>query len=87
MSVHCHSFQSWQTMRADVKVATMFVKHNIALAVVDELTPLFRDIFSDSEIAKSFSSRQMKTACIINGEIPDTMHANWAILDCYGWVQ
>ena len=56
-------------MHAEVKVATMLVQHNIPLAVADELTPLFRDIFSDSEIAKSFSSRRMKTACIINGAI------------------
>ena len=56
-------------MRAEVKVATMLVQHNIPLAVADELTPLFQDIFSDSEIAKSFSSRRMKTACIINGAI------------------
>jgi hypothetical protein len=47
----------------------MLVKHNVPLAVADELTPLFRDIFSDSEIAKSYSSRCMKTACIINGAI------------------
>ena len=56
-------------MRAEVKVATMLVKHNIPLAVSDELTPLFRDIFPDSEIAKAFSSRRTKTACIINGAI------------------
>ena len=47
----------------------MLVQHNIPLALADELTPLFRDIFSDSEIAKNFSSRRMKTACIINGAI------------------
>ena len=47
----------------------MLVQHNIPLALADELTPLFRDIFSDSEIAKNFSSRRMKTARIINGAI------------------
>ena len=30
---------------------------------------LFRDIFSDSEIAKHYSSRRTKTACMINGAI------------------
>ena len=46
-------------MRAEVKMA-MFAKHNIPLAVADELTPMVRDIFSDSEIAKSYSSRTPK---------------------------
>ena len=56
-------------MRAEVKVATMLVQHNIPLALADELTPLFHDIFPDSEIAKQFSSKRTKTACIINGAI------------------
>ncbi|CAB4028807.1 Hypothetical predicted protein [Paramuricea clavata] len=58
-----------ETMRAEVKVATMLVQHNIPLAVADELTPPFQDIFSDSEIAKNYSSRRTKTACIINGAV------------------
>ena len=33
-------------MRAEVKVATMLVKNNIPLALADELTPLFRDIWN-----------------------------------------
>lgn len=33
-----------QIIRAEVKIATMFVQHNIPLALADELTPLFRDI-------------------------------------------
>lgn len=56
-------------MRAEVKVATMLVKHNIPLALSDELTPLLCDIFPDSEIAKQFSSKRTKTACLINGAI------------------
>ena len=56
-------------IRAEVKVAHMLVQHNIPLSLADELTPLFRDVFSDSEIAKKFSSRRMKTACIINGAV------------------
>lgn len=55
-------------MHTEVKVATMLVQHNIPLAS-DELTPLFHDIFPDSEIAKQFSSKRTKTACIINGAI------------------
>ncbi|XP_033115328.1 uncharacterized protein LOC117115578, partial [Anneissia japonica] len=52
-----------------MKVATMLVRNNIPLALSDELTPLFYDIFPDSEIAKRFSSRRTKTACMINGAI------------------
>ena len=47
----------------------MLVQHNIPLSLADELTPLFQDVFSDSEIVKNFSSRRMKVACIINGAI------------------
>ena len=47
----------------------MLVQHNIPLALADELTPLFHDIFPDSEIAKQFSSKRTKTACIVNGAI------------------
>ena len=63
-------------MRAEVKVATMLVQHNIPLAVADELTPLFHDIFPDSEIAKNYSSRRTKTACIINGAVAPYFQQN-----------
>ena len=56
-------------MHAEVKVATMLVYHNISLALADELTLLFQDVFSDSKIAKNYSSRRRKTACIINGAV------------------
>ena len=55
--------------RAEVKVAAMLVQNNIPLSLADELTPLFQDIFPDSEIATKFSSRRTKTACVINGAI------------------
>ena len=58
-----------KVMRAEVKVATLLVQHNILLALADELTPLFRDVFPDSQIAKNYSSKCTKTACIINGAI------------------
>ena len=47
----------------------MLVQNNLPLAVADELTPLFRDIFADSEVARKYASRQTKTACIINGTV------------------
>ena len=63
-------------MCAEVKVATMLVHHNIPLALGDELTPLFQDIFSDSKIAKNYSSRRTKTACIINGAVAPFFRQN-----------
>ena len=45
------------------------VQHNIPLLLADELTPLCHTIFPDSEIAKQYSSRKTKTACVINGAI------------------
>ena len=56
-------------IRAEVKVATMLVQNNVSLALADDLTLLFRDIFCDSEIARRYASRQTKTACIINGAV------------------
>ena len=52
---------------AEVKIATMLAQHNIPIALSDELTALFHDIFPDSDIAKQYASRQTKTACLING--------------------
>lgn len=40
--------------------------HNIPLAVMDHLSPLFRDIFPDSKIAKGFASARTKMTCILN---------------------
>ena len=58
-----------QVIRAEVKVATMLVQHNVPIALADEMTPLFQDVFSDSEIAKRYASRHVKTACLINGAL------------------
>ena len=63
-------------MRAEVKIATMLVHYNIPLALADELTSLFQDIFSDTEIAKNCSSRRTKTACIINGAVAPFFQQN-----------
>ena len=59
----------FQVIRAEVKVAKMFVQHNIPLSLVGELTPLFSDIFPDSDIAKCYASQRTKTTCIVNGAI------------------
>ena len=65
-----------QVIRAEVKVAHMLAQHNVPLSLADELTPLFHDIFPDSYIAKNFSSRRTKTACILNGAIAPVLQKN-----------
>lgn len=56
-------------MRAEVKIANLLVQHNIPLAVTDHLSPLFKDIFPDSDTARGYSSARTKTSCIINGSL------------------
>ena len=45
----------------------MLAYHNIPIAVADHISPLFLDIFPDSEIAKAYSCARTKTTCILNG--------------------
>ena len=45
------------------------VNHNVPLAFAEHLSPLFREIFPDSDIAKSYASAKTKTTCIINGAL------------------
>ena len=55
--------------RAEVKVCTVLAYHNIPIALSDHLSPLFRDIFPDSEIARAYSCARTKTTCILNGAV------------------
>ena len=55
--------------RAEVKVSTLLAHHNIPIAFADHLSPLFKSIFPDSEIAKSYSCARTKTTCILNGAL------------------
>lgn len=45
------------------------MEHNLPIAVADHLGQLFKDIFSDSEIARNFASGSTKTTCLINGTL------------------
>lgn len=49
-----------------MKMAVVLAQHNIPLAIMDHLSPLFRDIFPDPKIAKRFSAARTKTSCIMN---------------------
>ena len=55
--------------RAEVKVATALASHNVPLAFADHLSPMLRDLFPDSEIAKRYHSAKTKTMCIITGAL------------------
>ena len=55
--------------RAEVKMTATMVKHNVPLAFADHLSPLLKDIFPDSEIAKAYNSAKMKRTCILNGAL------------------
>jgi len=57
-----------------VKVANFMVEHNVPFAVSDHLTPLLRDIFPDSQIAKQYSSCRTKTMSILNLAIAPYFH-------------
>ena len=49
-----------------MKTAVFITHHNIPLAAMDHLSPLFRDMFPDSNIAKGFSSAWTKNMRILN---------------------
>ena len=55
--------------RAEVKVSAVLAHHNIPIAVADHLSPLFKNIFPDSEIAKAYACARTKTTCILNGAL------------------
>lgn len=55
-----------KVIRAEVKVANFMVEHNVPFAVADHLSPLLRDIFHDSQIAKQYASARTKTTCMLN---------------------
>lgn len=49
-----------------MKVSNFLVEHNIPFAVTNHLSPLFRNIFPDSSIAKKYASCSTKTVCMLN---------------------
>ena len=61
--------------RAEVKISTVLAHHNIPIALADHLSPMFKDIFPDSQIAKMYSCARTKTACILNGALAKELQA------------
>lgn len=62
--------------RLEAKGAIMLVRINIPLSLADELTPLFQDIFPDTEIADTYPSRRMKTTCFVNSAVASHFKEN-----------
>ncbi len=47
-------------------MSTLLAHHNIPITLADHLSPLFKIIFPDSEIAKAYSCARTKTALAKN---------------------
>lgn len=45
------------------------MQNNILLAFTDQLSPLLKDIFPDSDIAKGYAAASTKTTCLVNGSL------------------
>ncbi len=45
------------------------MQNNIPLAFTDHLSPLLKDIFPDSEIARGYAAASTKTTCLVNGSL------------------
>ena len=50
-------------------MAAVIVHNNIPFAAADTFSPLFKEMFPASEIAKSYASARTKTTCIVNGAL------------------
>ena len=47
-------------------MALALVHHDIPVAAMDHFSPLFREMFPNSAIAKGFAAARTKTSCIVN---------------------
>ena len=60
---------------AEVRWAMYTAKHNLSFLSSDHASKLFKVMFPDSEIAKSFSSGHTKTAAVITDGLAPYFHA------------
>jgi len=58
-----------KTTRAEIKIANALVQNNIPLAFTDQLSPVVKDIFPDSDIARGYAAASTKTTCLVNGSL------------------
>lgn len=57
---------SRDAIKAEVMVTNFLIQHNLPIATSAHLGPLFRNVFPDSKIAKSYACSTTKTAAIVN---------------------
>lgn len=60
------SSNDMKRLEAEVRMAVLTASFNIPLAFHDQLSPLIRSAFSDSDIAKKYHSASTKATCILN---------------------
>ncbi|CAH1107030.1 unnamed protein product [Psylliodes chrysocephalus] len=51
--------------RAEIKLAAFISEYNLPMRLSDHLTPLLKDIFPDSKIAKEIQMGRIKCTCVI----------------------
>ena len=56
-------------IRAKALYTNFIVQHNISFLTADNLGPLYRVMFPDSNIAENFTRRRTKTTCILNNAL------------------
>ena len=73
-STFSSSGESQAAIKAEVRLTNFLVQHNLPIATADHLCPLFREIFPDSRIAKSYKCARTKAAAILNEAIAPQCH-------------
>ncbi len=61
-------------------MAVVTASSNIPLAFHDQLSPLMRSIFPDSEIATKYNSASTKATCILNQAVAPKLKKK--LIDC-----
>ena len=63
-----------------MKIANLLIQHNVPIAITDHLSPILKDIFSDSDVACNYAAARTKTSCIINGALAPYIKSK--LIDC-----
>jgi hypothetical protein len=61
-----HSSAASKVTKAEVLMTNFLVQHNLPLSTSDNMGPLFRSAFLDSDIAKQYACGRTKTCAIVN---------------------
>ena len=69
-------FNELKLLEAEVRMAVPTASLNVPLTLHDQLSPLIRSIFPDSQIAKRYHSASTKATCILNGAMAPCLQKN-----------